>query len=104
MEHWRLSTQAVLYCDLHRVKALKTDMAKTSAALCVDLLVDKALKSDNLCMIVSDDCPVGAVPTSGLRICYAGVVVHDAWDLLDNFPLVGKALGRKDDRNAVLGD
>ena len=70
-EHWALSTQVVLFSGLHWMNALKADPAKRRAALCFDLLLDKAFKSDHLTMTISDDCPIGAIPTSGLRIRYS---------------------------------
>ena len=79
-------------------------MAKNSAALTFDLLIDKTLKSETLDMTLSANCPAGAIPESGVHIKYAGGVVIESADLLDRFPLVDKALGRTDDREALLGD
>ena len=83
---------------------MKATPGKHSAAPGFDPLLDKALKSDHLTMTISDDCPTGAIPTSALRIRYSGGVVHDADDLLAHLPLIGKALKRKEHRDAILGD
>ena len=103
MEHWCVSTQAMLFSYLHWMKALKSDTAKGSAEDTFDQLISKTLGSNELSMIVSDVCPVGAIPTSGLRTHYSGGVIHDASDFLGHFPLVGKALNRKEHRKVLLG-
>ena len=72
MEHWCVSTQATLFCYLHWMKALKSDIAKSSAELGFDLLIGKTPESGNLSMIVSDECPLGAIPTSGLKVHDSG--------------------------------
>ena len=86
------------------MKALKSQTAKGSAQSGFDLLISKSLKGDDLSMVISDDCPVGCIPTSGLKVKYSGGAIHDAREVLSDFPLIGKALGRKEHRKALLGD
>ena len=76
-------------------KSLKTETEKTNAVCAFDLLIETNMKFDSLTMMVSDECPIGSLPTSGILVTYSGGVVHDATVLLGNFEVIKKGLGPK---------
>ena len=104
MEHFTLSTQLMIFAFLHWQKSLRSQIAKDSAALAFDSIINKSLKTDTLVMLVADDAPIGSIRSSGFPNYDGMGFIQNVADLADEFAIVGEALRRKDGRIASLDE
>ena len=95
MEHHNVYARALIFTLLHWMNHLGSQMAKASAQIRLDKLIDTTLTSRSLVTIVSAHCQAGTVSTEGVAITYHSRCILNVQDAVSRFPRIKKATGNE---------
>ena len=94
MEHWALSTQALLFAFVHWHKTLGDAAAKASSHDLMNSLLDKVLGKQSLVCFLRHDMKPGTILSSGVQLAVQNGSFLDVRALADDFPVMKTALNR----------
>ena len=104
MEHYNMSTQAVLVSLLHWQGTLGSPVSKASVGIFFDFLVDATMESTIHRMILRDNLRCAEIGIHGVAVDVQLGKIVDATALAEHFTIIKKALGRKKDRGLFVDE
>ena len=104
MEHYNMSTQAVLVSLLHWQGTLGSPVSKASVGIFFDFLVDATMESTIHRMILRDNLRCAEIGIHGVAVDVQLGKIVDATALAEHFTIIQKALGRKKDRGLIVDE
>ena len=92
-----MPTQAFLFSLLHLGHTLSSQVAKASALVLFDFLIDKVLASAWIVFVLNDDMPAGTLADTGVHISVRLGQIVDGLMSAGVFDIIRVALRRKAD-------